>query len=637
MAENKIKTRLQLKHDTYANWENVKDTFKPLPGEICIAEIPTGNSEATTAPTVLFKVGAYKAGSNTELCTFGELKWASALAADVHAWAKKSEEDFKTWLPTLIPVEVVDNGSGKFVTGVTATTKDGKHVITITRANVAWEDVTDKPDLVNSVKTTDDDVVILTPVNAETGDVTITGAHKKYDGAGYINEENQEINTPGQEYTITIPKLTVDEYGHTTYDGDTTHTIKIPDEVAVNDGKLTLKTGNGMATIAPVEFSANASANKEFTVAHADTSSVQNVTKTDRTYISGITFDDFGHVLSVQTGSEADQDLSGYKTKQTAKEGTLTGAEVLGSWAQNENGELTITARTLTAADLGLDTVMHFIGAFAAAPTKAFAGTDDERDLANGDVYLNTTNGTEYVYSAGNWVELGNEGAAGSHALKTITISAGDGLTGGGSLEENRTIAHATPEGAKADTHGSSEARTYLKAVTTDKFGHVTGIETGTETVSQGIVNITASGDSEIGLAFTDYEDYTGVLTAAHTAHAAGSAKTDSTKTINGYNGTGTINIPKIVTNAYGHVTEISEEQVTITMPAEQDLSDYVTTEQLNTAVEAVAKDAADQATVVLSEAQKYADEKVGALTTDDIAPGTQVWIFDCGSATEVV
>ena len=97
MAENKIQTRLQLKRDTYAKWEAVKDTFKPLPGEVCIAEIPSNNAAATTAPTVLFKVGAYKKDSNgnntTELCTFGDLKWASALAADVYEWAKKTEAE----------------------------------------------------------------------------------------------------------------------------------------------------------------------------------------------------------------------------------------------------------------------------------------------------------------------------------------------------------------------------------------------------------------------------------------------------------------------------------------------------------------------------------------------------------------
>ena len=63
-----------------------------------------------------------------------------------------------------------------------------------------------------------------------------------------------------------------------------------------------------------------------------------------------------------------------------------------------------------------------------------------------------------------------------------------------------------------------------------------------------------------------------------HTTHAAGSAKTASTATIgDAYGATGTIKIPKIVTNAAGHVTEISEETVTVKMPVAQDLSGYKT------------------------------------------------------------
>jgi hypothetical protein len=96
-----------------------------------------------------------------------------------------------------------------------------------------------------------------------------------------------------------------------------------------------------------------------------------------------------------------------------------------------------VTKKNITAADLGIPKAMQFLGAYAAAPTKAFEDTADERDLANGDVYLNTTNNKEYVYSNSAWVELGDES---SHALKTITITAGTGLTGGGDLSQNRTI-----------------------------------------------------------------------------------------------------------------------------------------------------------------------------------------------------
>ena len=90
MADVKtIQTRLQLKYDTYTNWTDETQTglganLVLLKGEIGICEIPSGSSEATTAPTVLFKVGD---GTNP----FKSLKWASALAADVYGWAKASD------------------------------------------------------------------------------------------------------------------------------------------------------------------------------------------------------------------------------------------------------------------------------------------------------------------------------------------------------------------------------------------------------------------------------------------------------------------------------------------------------------------------------------------------------------------
>lgn len=101
MAE--IKTRIALKYDSYENWA-ANSTLVLLKGELGICEIPAETSEVaetttgatskvTTAPTVLFKVGDGKT-------QFSALPWASAKAADVYSWAKKSEEEFKTWLST---------------------------------------------------------------------------------------------------------------------------------------------------------------------------------------------------------------------------------------------------------------------------------------------------------------------------------------------------------------------------------------------------------------------------------------------------------------------------------------------------------------------------------------------------------
>lgn len=87
MADVKtLQTRIALKYDSYANWtdetkEGLGANLVLLKGEIGICAIESKDQGAQTAPTVLFKVGD---GENA----FKNLKWASALAADVYDWAK---------------------------------------------------------------------------------------------------------------------------------------------------------------------------------------------------------------------------------------------------------------------------------------------------------------------------------------------------------------------------------------------------------------------------------------------------------------------------------------------------------------------------------------------------------------------
>lgn len=116
MAEKTLKTRIQLKYDTLANWNAVASTVVPKKGEICLVEVPTGDSNATTAPTVLFKVG-------DGTTAWGSLKWGSALAADVYAWAKKNKPDYndlenKPAIPTVgngtITINQAGNKKGSF-------------------------------------------------------------------------------------------------------------------------------------------------------------------------------------------------------------------------------------------------------------------------------------------------------------------------------------------------------------------------------------------------------------------------------------------------------------------------------------------------------------------------------------------
>lgn len=112
MANKTFQTRLQLKYDSYSNWESVKNTFKPLKGEVCIVAIGETESAgfAQTPPQVLFKVGD---GANY----FKDLNWVSAKAADVHEWAKKTESDFIAWAKTnIVTKEVVESHLGNYYT-----------------------------------------------------------------------------------------------------------------------------------------------------------------------------------------------------------------------------------------------------------------------------------------------------------------------------------------------------------------------------------------------------------------------------------------------------------------------------------------------------------------------------------------
>lgn len=105
-----LKTKIALKYLAYDVWSaEYFKTEKPLKGEVWFCEVPSGNATATTAPTVLFKVGD---GVNT----FGALKWGSALAADVYEWAKQSG----------VKIE----GSGNAITNVVVKKHDGKDYLT---------------------------------------------------------------------------------------------------------------------------------------------------------------------------------------------------------------------------------------------------------------------------------------------------------------------------------------------------------------------------------------------------------------------------------------------------------------------------------------------------------------------------
>lgn len=221
----------------------------------------------------------------------------------------------------------------------------------------------------------------------------------------------------------------------------------------------------------------------------------------------------------------------------------------------DDTGNVTLTQGTnglkaeVTAADLGLESAMHFIGVSTTDPSEG-AGTgtvtidNKVHTPANGDVVL--YQGKEYVYGNNKWNELGDEG---SHALKTVKVEGGDGLTGGGTLEANRIISHAVPDGAsnghtynedpvggvyppQAPNHGESFL---IPVLTTDKFGHVISKERASVTLPslpQMVLSVTADEDEGIEVINTNPQNPVvnikdgGVTTEKIADHAVGAHQT---------------------------------------------------------------------------------------------------------------
>ena len=87
MAEHVLNTRILLKYDSYANWTSNNPVLKA--GEMAIATVANNDTNKATGFTNLPNV-VIKVGDGTS--HYNDLKFVSALAADVHGWAKAASK-----------------------------------------------------------------------------------------------------------------------------------------------------------------------------------------------------------------------------------------------------------------------------------------------------------------------------------------------------------------------------------------------------------------------------------------------------------------------------------------------------------------------------------------------------------------
>lgn len=160
-----LNTRIALKYDSYENWTHYNPIL--LKGEIAIAELPVSenkpgvgepNAEGSTpaiqnAPNILIKVGD---GTNH----YNDLKFVSALAADVYSWAKAATK------PTYSASEITD--LDKYISQTIKDTNTQYRIVAVDGATYSYKlqkkDIgdADYTDVANSI-------ISLTDVDARLG------------------------------------------------------------------------------------------------------------------------------------------------------------------------------------------------------------------------------------------------------------------------------------------------------------------------------------------------------------------------------------------------------------------------------------------------------------------------------------
>lgn len=439
MAIKELKTKIALKQNTYEYWTTSNATtvankthadYVPLYGEVCFCEIKTGESvQQTVPPTVLFKVG-------NGATPFKLLNWASALAADVFDWAKCQY--------------VALNGTNLEFYNQTgdASTKTVKHQVDLSKFALA----------------------------SSVGTLSALSTTKKGNLVEAINEVLQAINAGGKGSLVSVTKEETPTAGsHSSYtlkQGDTTLTpkIEIP-EVTVS--KLATPTAGSQATYEIKQ--GGTAATTKIEIPNVTVPEIPSITITDDTSVETPTGDTVSVYKNLTAnGHTLTEELVSVPTKEYVDKKAAGAVDYLGTLSATSG--LSTTAgkgdfyRVTTEIKSG-DTILAFVGDLVVAekdkPSQAIDGTNwTAIHCGDGDI-SNVT--------AGN-------GLTGGGATGSVTLSA----KAGNHITVNSTgINHgAKPTSGTKETASTGSGRTYVTEVLVDTYGHVAGVKTATESVT---------------------------------------------------------------------------------------------------------------------------------------------------------
>lgn len=427
-----LNTRIALKYDSYENWQNHNPIL--LKGEIAIAELPVSenkagvgepNAEGSTpaiqnAPNILIKVGD---GTNH----YNDLKFVSALAADVYSWAKAATK------PTYSAGEIT--GLGDYISGAIQDTNTQYRIVAVDGAAYSYKlqkkdikdaDYTDVTGSVISLTDVDSRLDTLEAAIGENGAVAtkITEAIGALDYTGKASETTAQgkfvtdVTETNGIISVTAADLAVDDVPElpqskitgleTTLSGKQD---KVPFEnTPSNDDKA--------ATIKSIVERIGALDHISATDATSAEKIVAEVTQTDGavTVKKVAVADILPDYEDAENGFVVAVGQTDGKVNVTHKAVT----DVLSFAGDYKGAENPIATRDyVTSAVSDLNGAMHFIGVSTTDPLSENGPTiEGITSFKAGDVVVFGYD--EYVYDGSKWITLGNE----SIYAKTTDVNA---------------------------------------------------------------------------------------------------------------------------------------------------------------------------------------------------------------------
>lgn len=385
---NELQTRIMLKYDSYANWTTNNPVL--LAGEVAIATIPSGTSvptkdsrEMQDLPNVVMKVGDGSAHYN-------DLKFVSALAADVYDWAKAAQK------PSYDASEILN--LKEFVEDISDIDTNTQYTIVEVENSEGFKFELKYKDLADTEFKS-----FNTPVY-----IDLTGANARLKAAEKKLEElaGEGEGSIADMIADAIAGLDAEITQTAGADGLALHIKEVDGVITEFSGSIAANTYDAYGsaaqalTDAKAHSDANLAAAKKYTdeeVAKEAKAREEAIAALDYTgYVAG---EAEGQVISfVGTIKEEDGVISAEKR------------DLVFNSAYSATDNKAATMKDVTDAVADLNGAMHFEGVVEGETFEAAIAASG-KDYVAGDVVIYNT--VEHVFDGTKWVELGDETLAG--------------------------------------------------------------------------------------------------------------------------------------------------------------------------------------------------------------------------------